>query len=348
MPIVPSLLERLALLRFNLGPGPLLDLNGALAFRAVSVALRLGVFEALRDGPLTAAAAAGRLGADERGLTVLLEALAALGYVVRRDGCFVNTPMTADWMLHGAPGDVSDLFLYFDDVLERWGYLEETIRRGSPPCMAWEWMDRKEGGWKRYHAALRGIARVMAPEIVKRVNLPAGARRLLDIGGSHGFYSVAFCRRHPGLAAEVFDWAQARGSAEETIAAGGMAGRVAFREGNIFNDELEGGYDAALLFNFIRIFPPERNRELVAKVAGLLNPGGILAVLDEFGCGLSTPAARGGARLKYLELFNSTPGRNYGPAEVIGWADQAGLRDARLVPLRRAPGLGLVLARKGA
>jgi len=55
MPFVPSPLERLLLSRLNLGPGPLLDVIGAGAFRPVGVAVDLGVFEALRDGPRTAA-----------------------------------------------------------------------------------------------------------------------------------------------------------------------------------------------------------------------------------------------------------------------------------------------------
>ena len=42
-------------------------------------------------------------------------------------------------------------------------------------------------------------------EIVRLAPLPAGARRLLDIGGGHGRYALAFLHKHPELRATVFD-----------------------------------------------------------------------------------------------------------------------------------------------
>ena len=50
MPLVPNMLERLAVLQLNLGPGPLLDLLGAAAFRATMVVDSLGMFETLNVG----------------------------------------------------------------------------------------------------------------------------------------------------------------------------------------------------------------------------------------------------------------------------------------------------------
>uniref|UniRef100_UPI0019653886 hypothetical protein n=1 Tax=Nonomuraea lactucae TaxID=2249762 RepID=UPI0019653886 len=45
----------------NRNPGPMLDLIGAMAFRAAGTAQRLGVFDALAAGPLSAAGLAGKL-----------------------------------------------------------------------------------------------------------------------------------------------------------------------------------------------------------------------------------------------------------------------------------------------
>ena len=55
MPVTPNLMERMILLKLNKGPGPMLDLLGGMAFKAVSVAIKLDVFEILNDGPLTTA-----------------------------------------------------------------------------------------------------------------------------------------------------------------------------------------------------------------------------------------------------------------------------------------------------
>ena len=52
MPIMPNFIERLILLKLNLGPGVMLDILGAGAFLTISAALKLGVFETLSGGPL--------------------------------------------------------------------------------------------------------------------------------------------------------------------------------------------------------------------------------------------------------------------------------------------------------
>jgi len=84
VPITPSFIVRLILLRLNRGPGLLLDFLGAQAFRTACVAVKLGVFEALTGGPSTGGEIARRIEADERGTTLLLEALVAIGYVKTR------------------------------------------------------------------------------------------------------------------------------------------------------------------------------------------------------------------------------------------------------------------------
>lgn len=94
MPIIPNALERLIFFGLNAGPGPLLDIFGGVAFRTVLAGVNLGVFDALHARPLTSADLAARIGANERGATVLLETLAALGYVSKRGRRYANTAMT--------------------------------------------------------------------------------------------------------------------------------------------------------------------------------------------------------------------------------------------------------------
>jgi hypothetical protein len=61
MPLIPNFIERLVLLKPNQGPGLMLEFLGAEAFRAACAGVKLGVFEALSDGPLTAAETTGRI-----------------------------------------------------------------------------------------------------------------------------------------------------------------------------------------------------------------------------------------------------------------------------------------------
>jgi DNA-binding IclR family transcriptional regulator len=99
MPIQPNFLERTAIFNLNLVPGVLLDLGGALAFQTLHLAAQLGLFAVLAERPYTPTELAQKLHTHERGTEALLLALAAIGYVVERDGRYHNTTMTEKWAL---------------------------------------------------------------------------------------------------------------------------------------------------------------------------------------------------------------------------------------------------------
>lgn len=346
MPVTPNLMERLILLKLNRGPGPLLDLLGGLAFKAIATALKLGVFEALSDGPQTGAALAHRIDASERGTTLLLRALQAIGYIEKQGERYANTPMTAKWMVRGSANDLADLFRYFEGVLERWGDLAEAIRRGEPPILAWEWFDQHPTGWADYHAAMMATARMADEEILAKVTVPPTARRLLDVGGGHGLHAIHFCHRYPSLAATVVDWPQARPVAEATITAAGMQDRVTFQEDDFWSADLGSGYDVALLFNIIHMYLPDQDTELLRKVAGALNPGGLIVIMDQMALKASGPTAKATAGLVGLDLFVEVKGQTYPPDEVAGWLTKTGFAHARQMLLRNSPGFALVVGAK--
>lgn len=242
MPIRPNIIERLVLLNLNQGPGLMLDFLGAQAFRAVCVAIKLGVFEALSGGPLTAAETARRIEADERGTTLLLDALQALGYVKKKNGQYANAPMTTKWLLRDSPTSLAGGIPFFESmVFDRWGHLDESIRLGKPAIYGSEWLDQRPDGWRVYQEGMIAVARMAADEVVVKVKLPSTARRLLDVGGGHGLYSIKFCRRYPGLSATVFDLPQALELARETIAAEGMGDRVTAQAGDFWINDFGAG-----------------------------------------------------------------------------------------------------------
>lgn len=164
-------------------PGPHFDLLHAAAFRMAGAALELGVFEALAQGPSTAGALARRLGADERGLGLLLAALESFGYVARDGERFANSAMAAQWMEREAPGSYAVVHDFWRAVLgELWGDLEESLRRGKPPRDFFAWLEEHPHTLAAFQTMLRRLAGWLADEVVAAVPLPAGARRLLDLG----------------------------------------------------------------------------------------------------------------------------------------------------------------------
>ncbi|MCP4675787.1 MAG: methyltransferase domain-containing protein [Deltaproteobacteria bacterium] len=348
MPLLTSFFERLVFLKWSKAPGPILDLFGATAYKAVSVAVKLGVFRALSDGPLGSGEIAHSIPGDKRMLTALLDTLVTLGYVNKEDGKYSNTKMTAKWLEPKSPSSLEGMFGFFDDMLRRWDYLDTTIRQGKPPLLAGEWVDQHPGAWDRYHGGMRAVASLCLDEVISRVKIPSNARNLIDIGGSHGLYSCGFCRRYPQLSATVFDTDEARVMAEETISEQGMKDRVSFNSGDFMADDLGSGYDVALLFSVIRIFPAERVVELFLKIAQAIETGGQIIIMDHLTTRASSPLTQANIHLIHLELLNSTEGQIHTESEVARMLAAAGFDDVRVIRMRRAPGLVIVSAQKNA
>jgi hypothetical protein len=233
MPITPNAIERL-IFKFNLAPAVMLDFLGAQAFRLFVTAHRLGVFEALAGGSMTAEQVARRIKADERGTTLLLQGLEATGYVWQKNGGYAVAAMTSKWL-----PILGDGLGFFEILLERSEHLEDSIRRGGPAIGPREWLDQRPNGWRDFQAGMTVLARMAADQIAEKVRLPRTAHRLLDVGGGHGLYSIEFCRRHPRLSATVFDLPQALETARETIATENMATRVALQAGDFWEDDLQ-------------------------------------------------------------------------------------------------------------
>ena len=350
MPIVPNFMERLVFFRLNQAPGPALDLVGAGAFRAVATALKLGVFDALSEQPRAVTDIASNLQLDQRALTVLLDFLTATRYLKKTDEGYACSAMSTKWLSRKSPTSFASFFDFFQNfVYPFWDtHIEESLRMGKPSTTLYESLDQTPNGWKTAQDWFLLLARIMGDEIVSKARLSPTARRLLDVGGGHGLYTVKFCRKYPTLSATVFDRPEPSAVARETIANEKMEGRVSVTAGDFWRDNLGSGYDSVLLFNIIHAYKPEENIELFKKIAGVLNPGGQVVILEQLSEPTSSNAV--GALVQFLGLtfLAALGGQTYEYSEVARCLSASGFSSVKRIKLRRAPGSSLVLARKAA
>ncbi|MCS7118598.1 MAG: methyltransferase [Archaeoglobaceae archaeon] len=110
-------------------------------------------------------------------------------------------------------------------------------------------------------------------KIVKRVaelEEFKNARRLLDLGGGHGFYSYAFTMLNENLKAYVFDLPEVVEVSRELMK-NLDAERVDFIAGDFFKDSLGSSFDIV----FSSFNPGGKRAELIPKIYNSLNPGGV-------------------------------------------------------------------------
>jgi SAM-dependent methyltransferase len=144
----------------------------------------------------------------------------------------------------------------------------------------------------------------------------------------------------------ILDLPQAIGHAAPLLAAEGMGDRVVHRAGDALTEELGAdAYDLVLIAQLVHHFSEAENRELAARVARALRPGGVYAVLDGFRPRTAKDAGQMGALLEFYFALISQSG-TWAPEEISDWQRQAGLRPRRPIHFRTSPGVGIQAAVK--
>jgi len=329
--------------KLNLLPKPLGDTFAAMMLcRTVMAASRLGVFEALAREPKSVADVAAALDCSPRMVARLLEALECSGYVHRQGEQYRLSRVARRWLVRESPQYLGHFLRFTYDLWEIWGHAEEALRTGEGLDFHQRLFD--EDGWHRYLYGMKDIAVLTAPELVRKVPLPKGARRFLDIGGGHGWMSILLCRRYRNLHATVLDLEPAVKVGKRIVAEEGMEGRVSFVAGDLRVSDFGRENDGVLLSSVIHHFDEAENRETVRRAYAALKSGGVLAINDL----LRDPRHRAKqvTTLLGLHFMLSSRSDTFSPEVIAGWLKEVGFVQIRRDDLRRAPGFGLILGRK--
>ncbi len=295
--------------------------------RILLTAIELDLFEALGAGA-DADDVAGALGTDPRATGMLLNALAALGAIEKRGGVFRNTPETAQHFTRRSPDDVRMAMMHTVHLWDTWSTLTECVRKGTT-------LGRRPAGtedWTgAFIAAMHANASRRAMAVVEAVDV-AGARKMLDVGGGSGAYSIAFAQASPALRAEILDVGDVVPIARRHIAEAGLEDRVTVREGDLGSSDFGTGFDLVLISAICHMLSEDENRALVAKTHAALGAGGRM-VISDFILDPDRDGPRMAAMFALNMLVGTRHGNTYTEAEYAAWMRDAGFSGIRRVAL---------------
>ncbi|WDP91386.1 MAG: methyltransferase domain-containing protein [Desulfobacter sp.] len=294
--------------------------------RVLLTGAELDIFTYLAE-PASSRALAERQGWHERPLAVVLDALAAMGLLIKADGQYHTDPGLLPLLTSGSPRSVLPMVKHAATIWKNWSNLTrivaETGRADKIPA-------RFEGeDQKAFIGAMHVVGRKHAPAIVQAVQ-PGPARRLLDVGGGSGTYTMAFLEASPQMSATIFDLPEVVDMGRARIEASGLKDRVDFVAGNFYTDALPPGYDLALLSAIIHQNSLEQNLALYKKIWTVLIPEGRLVIRDHV-MEKDRTAPKSGAIFAINMLVGTPGGGTYTYEEIEAGLVEAGFEKIRLI-----------------
>jgi 2-polyprenyl-3-methyl-5-hydroxy-6-metoxy-1,4-benzoquinol methylase len=265
-------------------PSPELFFETAQAYQrtaALRAAIELDLFTAIGDGAHTVPVIAARCQASERGTRMICDFMTVIGFLAKSADAYQLTPDSAVFLSKSSPAYLGGTFEFLGspEIVRNHENLAATIRRGS--VAQGNTVDDDNPVWQKFARAMSPMAMPASQAIANILNVAeAGPIRVLDIAAGHGVYGVTLAQRNAQAEIVAVDWERVLQVAREHAAKMGVAARHRTLPGDAFKVDWGTGYDVALVTNFLHHFDRSACTTLLRKIAGSLNPGGRVVVLE--------------------------------------------------------------------
>ncbi len=259
---------------------------------AMSVALELDIFESLDAQPDSPDGLAERRDFDVRGLRALLPMLMQMGVLALHGGLYQLTEAGKQYMLKSSPFCWHGLFKRLSATLVAHKLLLETINKERARAAK----NRPVDGWESGHVDMPLAKDVTA--FMHSHSAPAaygmartcdfsGIRKVLDVGGGSGVFSIALAGLRPDIYCSIMELPTICEVAQQYIDEAGVTAQVDTVIVDMFRAPWPLGFDAHFFSNVFHDWSVETCIELAKKSYTALPPGGCILLhemlLDDSG-----------------------------------------------------------------
>jgi hypothetical protein len=294
--------------------------------RVIITAAELDIFTKLDEKPATSDKLASSSGLDLRAVTRILDCLITFS-LLEKDGDVYRPIGKGSFLSSRHPQTILPMILHMGQLWKTWSYLTDTVREGSLRKKEKPEMD--DAGRAAFIGAMHAIGQGLSVDIAHGYDLTQ-YKKMLDIGGASGTYTIAFLKENPHMKATIFDLSPVIPLAWKRIESEGLSDRVGFVDGDFYKDDLPGGYDLVLLSAIIHQNSVSENEDLYNKVFDALVPGGAILIRDHIMDETRTKPPQG-AMFAINMLVNTVGGDTYTFRETKDALQRAGFINVRLV-----------------
>ena len=253
----------------------------------ISTAMELGLFDALAEEPMDASTLSVKLGTVENLTEAFANVLVTLNLLEKNGADYSLTQISADFLVKSSPayqGATIVMFSHYGQVMSK---ITEILKNGPPKFDTDMWANieaMKVGGQGTMGGSIQDVT-----EFITTLPEFPNLKNMCDLGGSHGFYTMALLDKNPQLKGTVLDLPKVAELAKELISEMGCAERIDTIGADIKTDVSIGeGYD--LVFASHVIYEWKGHLEdILKRINKAMVPGGVFVSnhlsMDDDECG---------------------------------------------------------------
>lgn len=250
-------------------------------------ASKLGIFEQLLAGPVTAEQLAAQLKLQPGACHGLLVGLSQMGLLQRDSERFSNTEL-AVYATSASTHPLKPMTLWGSLFAPAWGHLDDAVREGSPRWEQAFGATQQETFANVYkdQAALREFCGLMSAYSVPQGKLIAENfdfkpyQCVLDVAGGPGGLIIQIGRQYPQIKGIVMDLPPVCAVADEAIQTAGLSDRFISQVADLFTGPYPAGADAISLSWILHDWNDEHCRQILANCYDALPSGGALLITE--------------------------------------------------------------------
>jgi len=311
---------------------------------ALTAAIELDLFTAIGEGQNTVPVLAKKVNGTERGVRILCDCLAVLGFLTKSDDRYSLTTESAVFLDKRSQAYLGSAKNFLASPLMKEGVKDlATVVRSGRPLHDHPFSAADHPIWVEF-------ARSMAPLLYLPAQLTAelidnqSQMKVLDIAAGHGMFGITIARRNANARIVALDFPQVLAVAHENASRAGVSSRYSLLPGNVLELELGTGLDVVLVPNLMHSLDRAANDLLLKKIHEALAPKGRIAIV-EFAPNDDRISPRVPALFALAMLANNT-GDAYTISEHRAMLNNAGFQECEVHPLLPTPFTAIV-ARKG-
>lgn len=250
-------------------------------------ALKVGVFAAIADGAKTVSRIASVTDCSIRGIGMLLNSLATMGLLDKKNGTFELNPASRKYFLPSGEDYIGLLSAGWEPLLKLWLKLPAAVKTGRP-SLIFTGDEEREKLNSQIADALFQAHRINAWKLANRFDLSAGSAerddggtKVLDVAAGSAVWSIPFALKSKGVKVAAIDFSSVLQVAKRYARRFGVEDQYDFVRGDIRRVSFgTDAYDLVLLGHICHSEGADSSRKLFKKSFRALRRSGKLLIMD--------------------------------------------------------------------